>query len=56
MLGGSVWNLCCLLLFFIGILFMKVDIAALAVIIFLLGLILKFLVVNDKKVDDNGKK
>lgn len=57
MLGGSIWNLCCLLLFFIGILFTRADIAATAVIIFLLGIILKFLVFPDKKGDDvNGKK
>lgn len=49
MFGGSLWNAGCIILFIIGLLMGNVSVSAFAIIIFLLGLILKFLIIKEDK-------
>jgi hypothetical protein len=44
-----IWDLLCIIFFFISIIMNRVDLAALAVILFLVGIILKFFLLKDEK-------
>jgi hypothetical protein len=47
--GNSIWSAGCVALFIIGLLIGSVATSAFAVILFLLGVILKFLIIRDKE-------
>jgi threonine/homoserine/homoserine lactone efflux protein len=52
MLGGSVWNAICIVALFIGVLLRRSDVAALAIILFGVGYLLRWFVIKE---DKNGK-
>lgn len=51
MLGGSIYNLICIIIFTIGIIMMDTAIVSTAIILFILGIILKYVVIG-KEIEE----